>query len=230
MRDAPPRRGLFALLILVAVALVCLLLGHQWLEGYLDEQKTKRPGAAPELPSTAGVAGNVVFADGSPAPGARVSIAWRDSAERPGATPSMTNAAGVFAQGNVPARATVTEIRATAGPLVGSADESQIRREGGSAGRATIVLPGEFRLAGLVRRAGDRAPIAGATLQVAGSRATTGADGDFQLERVTASVLRDERPVVRITAPGFAPLDWPLPKSALPETYGDLTILLEAAK
>jgi hypothetical protein len=230
MRDAPPRRGLFALLILAAVALVCLLLGHQWLEGYLEEQKTKRPGAAPDLPSTAGVAGNVAFADGTAAAGARVTISWRDSADRPGTTPSMTNGSGVFAQGNVPMRATVTGIRATVGPLAGSADESQIRREGGSAGRARIVLPGEFRLAGLVRRAGDRAPIAGATLEVAGVRATTGADGDFRLERVAASVLRDERPVVRITAPGFAPLDWPLPKDALPETYGDLTIVMEAAK
>lgn len=230
MSDAPPRRGLFALLILAVVALVCLLLGHRWLEGYLEEQKAKRPAAVPGLPATAGVAGRVEFADGTPAAGARLSIAWRDSAGRPGTTPSITDGAGVFAQANLPARATVTGVRATVGPLVGSADEEQVRRDGGSAGRARIVLPREFRLAGLVRRAGDRAPIAGATLEVAGARAVTGADGDFALERVTATALREERPVVRITAQGFTPLEWPLPKDALPETYGDLTIVMEAAK
>lgn len=230
MSDAPPRRGLFALLVLALVALVCLLLGHRWLEGYLDEQKAKRPAGAADLPATSGVAGRVVFADGTPAPGARLTIGWRDSADRPGTTPSVTDGKGVFSQANIPSRATVTAIRATLGPLVATADEAQVRRDGGSAGRAEIALPREFRLAGLVRRAGDRAPVAGAALEVSGARATTGADGDFKLEHVAASVLRDERPVVRITAQGFAPLDWPLPKDALPETYGDLTILMEAAK
>ena len=216
------RRGLFAVCIVALVAIVCLLLGHRWLQGYLDEQNAKQPSTTPEPAAGGGVTGRVKFADGSPAASARVRIAWTDSAGRPGATPSLTDSDGRFRQGNVPVNATVSEISATVGPLVATSAPV--------ASGAKITLPAEFRLAGLLRRRGDREPIAGATLEIAGVRATTGAQGEFAIEHVTASVLRESRPIVRIAADGFQPLDWPLPRDALPETYGDVTILLETSK
>jgi len=88
----------------------------------------------------------------------------------------------------------------------------------------------EFRLAGLVRRVGDRAPVAGAKLEVAGVVATSGADGDFKLGPVPASALRDGACAVRVAADGFKPLHWPLPMSDPSETFGDLEIRLEPVK
>jgi hypothetical protein len=221
MSGEPARRGLFAVCVVALVALVCLLLGHRWLQGYLDEQHAKHPSSTPEPAAGGGVSGRVTFADGSPAASARVRVAWTDSAGRPGTTPSVTDADGRFRQGNLPVNAKVTEIGASLGPLAAATAAST---------GAQITLPAEFRLAGLVRRRGDREPVAGAALEIAGVRATTGAAGEFAVEHVTASVLREGRPVVRITADGFHPLDWPLPKDALPETYGDVTILLESSK
>jgi len=220
MSGAPPRRGLFAVCVVALVALVCLLLGHRWLQGYLDEHPSRGPSPASEV-AGGGVSGRVTFADGSPVASARVRIAWTDSAGRPGATPSVTDADGRFRQGNMPVNATVTEIGASLGPLAAAT--------AASAG-VTIVLPAEFRLAGLVRRRGDREPVAGAAIEIAGVRATTGAQGEFAVDHIAASALREARPVVRISAAGFQPLDWPLPKDALPETYGDVTILLESSK
>ena len=217
-------------MILALVALVCLLLGHRAIEGYLGDQRARKSTPLPELSGTAGVAGQVVFADGSPAAGARVNVMWRDSAGRPGTTPSVTDDSGRFAQANVPMRATITEVHAVLGPLFAKAEIGEAPREGVPGTRTRIAFPGEFKLAGLVRRAGDRAAIAGAALEAATRQATSGASGEFVLDAIPATLLREERPVLRITAAGYAPLEWPLPKDALPETYGDLTILMQATK
>src|SRR6185369_10611612 len=98
---------------------------------------------------------------------------------------------------------------------------------GGPPAPSRIVLPDEFKLAGMIRRTGDRTPVAGATLEIGGVKVATGNDGGFKLDHVAAAVLRADRPVVHIAAAGYAPLDWPLPLDDPPETYGDLTILLE---
>jgi hypothetical protein len=230
MTGEPARRGVFAVLVVGVVALVCLLLGHRWLQGYLDEQHTKQPKSAPEFSAGGGVSGRVTFADGSPATSIRVDVAWRDSAGRPGSTPSVTDAEGRFHQGNVPVNATTTGVGATLGPLAARADAETLPREGSRGAGVRIVLPAEFRIAGLVRRKGDREPVAGASLEIAGAHATSGAQGEFTIEHVAASALRETRPVVRIVAAGLASLDWHLPKDALPETYGDVTILMESAK
>jgi len=230
MTGEPARRGVFTVLVVGVVALVCLLLGHRWLQGYLDEQHAKNPAAAPETAAGAGVSGRVSHADGSPAASARIAVVWRDSAGRPGATPSVTDADGRFRQGNLPVNATVAQVGATLGPLVAKADADSLPRAGAAGAGVRIVLPAEFRLAGLVRRAADREGVAGAVLAIAGARATSGAQGEFAIEHVAASALREARPIVHITADGFKPLDWPLPKDALPETYGDVTILLESSK
>jgi hypothetical protein len=219
MSEGPSRRSLFAVCILGVLTIVCLLLGNRWLSNYADEQRAKHP---KPVEDSSGVTGEVVFADGSPAPFARISVAWRDSAGAPGTTPALADADGRFAARNVPPRAAVDEIRASIGPLAA--------KLGATSGRARIQLPGAFRLAGLVRRVGDRGSISGATLRCAALETTSGRDGDFKLESVPAAALRGERPVVRVEAAGFKPLDWPLPTDYLPETYGDLTILMEAIK
>jgi hypothetical protein len=225
MSDAATRRGVFAVVAVGVVAIVCLLLGHKAIQGYLDDHPAKRP-SAPDMPGGAGVAGVVTFADGSPAAAARIEISWRDSAGRTGETPSLTDERGRFAQPNVPARADVVKIAASLGPLSAQSDDAG--RAPGA--RARISLPATFRLAGLVRRAGDRTPVAGATLNVGGVGATSGADGEFKLEAIPASALRDERLVVRVSADGHRTLEWPLPKDAPAESYGDLTILLEPVR
>jgi hypothetical protein len=228
--EPPVRRGVIVLSVVAAVAILLLLLGHHAIEGYIEKQREKHGRAEAELTDSAGVSGCVTFAGGAPAASARVSVIWKDAAGRPGSTPALANADGRFTQGNVPASGSVVEVRASVGPLFAKAPLDQLPRGGTSGVRVAIELPREFRLAGLLRRAGDRAPVAGATIEVGGVRATSGADGDFRAERIPAAVLHEGRPVVRITAAGFQPLDWPLPLDALPETYGDLTILMERAK
>jgi hypothetical protein len=229
MSDDRTRRGVFAVCVVALVALVCLLLGHRWLQGYLDDQRAKHPPKAPEAVA-AGVAGSVSFADGSPAASARIAIRWTDSAGRPGATPTVTDAEGRFRQARLPVNATVTDVGASVGPLAANAAAGALPRPDARSAPLSIVLPAEFRLAGIVRRTGDRAGVADASLEIGGARATSGADGEFAIEHVGAAALRDARPVVRVAAAGYAPLDWPLPRDALPETYGDVTILLEPSK
>jgi hypothetical protein len=229
MKDGPARRGVLAVCVVGLVAIVCLLLGHKWLQGYLDDQRTKRLPAAPEPPDGA-VTGEVSFADGTPVASARISIRWKDSAGRAGDTPSLTDGSGRFRQPNVPADATLTEVRAAVGPLAVSMDGESLARADAAGGGFRLSLPAKFRLAGLVRRTGDRQPVAGATLEIAGARATSAEDGTFAVDGIAASALAEMRPVVRIAADGMKPLEWPLPKDALPETYQDLTILLEPAK
>jgi hypothetical protein len=228
-RDGKPRRALLAVLLVGLIALVFLLLGHRWLENWTDElrgrtaQKDLQPRAA------GGVSGVVTRADGSPAAAARVRIGWRDSAGRPGSTPTVADANGKFSEADIPPSAQVTEIRASSGPLAATLREDGIRREG-SGVRAEVKLPGEFRVAGLVRRSGDRTPVAGATLELGGVKATTSESGKFELDHVPASALGAAGGVVTITADGIRPLTWPVPPDDLPETYGDVTILVEAAR
>jgi hypothetical protein len=229
MSDAATRRGLFAVVVIGIVAIVCLLLGRHLLQEYVDDQKPKRP-AAPDMPNSAGVAGVVTFADGAPAAGARIDIEWRDSAGRPGETPSITDGNGKFAQGNVPAHAHVMRVAASIGPLSAEADDAGPAPGEKTGSRARIELPATFRLVGLVRRVGDRTPVADAKLELAGVVATSGTDGEFKLEKVPASAVRDGHPVVRVSAAGHRTLEWPLPMSDPPETYEDLTILLEPVR
>lgn len=229
MSSAPVRRGLFAVCLFAAVALVCLLLGHRWLQRYLETSQA-RAASGVKVPDSAGVAGAVTFADGTAAPSARIRVTWNDSAGRPGSTPALAGPDGQFTVPAVPSHAAVTEVRASVGPL----ERRYVPPDspsGGSVGvRARLLLPREFALAGRVRRAGDRDPVAGAALEIAGVRAASDERGGFRVEKIPASALREERCVLRITAAGFAPLDWPVPKDDLPETYGDLTILMEPAK
>jgi hypothetical protein len=229
MSDAATRRGVFAVVAVGVVAIVCLLLGHRAIQGYVDDHPATRA-SAPDMPNSAGVAGVVTFADGSPAPSARIDITWRDSAGRLGETPAMTDERGRFAQPKFPAHAKVERIAASIGPLEAEADDTGPAPGETTGSRARIVLPATFRLAGLVRNAGDRAPVAGAKLEFAGVVATSGSDGDFKMEAVPASALRDARPIVRVVADGHKTLEWPLPKDSPPESYGDLTIMLEPAK
>lgn len=229
MSEDRTRRGVVAVLVVGLVALICLLLGHRALKERVEEQRGKSA-ASPPVPDTTGVAGSVSFGDGSSAAGARVSISWRDSAGRAGSTIALAGGDGVFTQGKVPWDAEVTEVRASLGPLAATADAGSLGARGSGGPRVSVRLPGDFVLAGLLRRAADRAPVAGATFEVAGVRATSGEGGEFKVERIPWSVLREERPVVRIRATGFADLDWPLPLDAPPESYADLTILLEPSK
>jgi hypothetical protein len=227
MRDAAPRRSLFAIAVIAAVALVCLLLGQRAVEGYLEEQKARHPPAPDALHGGAGASGLVTYADASPAAGARVRVVWRDGAGRPGSTPAIADASGHFVQSNVPPGATIVEVRASIGPLLAKAVLSDAGAETKSAGNLRLVLPDEFTLAGLVRRADDRAPVSGASLDAAGIRTQSGASGDFQIAHVPASLLRVDRPVLRIEAEGLAVREWPVPRDDMPESYGDLTILME---
>lgn len=229
-RDERSQRALWTVIILALVALVALLLGHRWLDGYLETQRARNASQTPDVSSTAGAAGQVLFADGSPAAGVRVNIVWRDSAGRAGSTPSVTDATGAFVQANVPLRSTISEVRATLGPLVAKAGAESLSRAGTAGTRAKLAFPAAFRLAGLVRRNGDRAVLPGATLDVAGLHAVAGASGEFAIDAIPAAVLRESRPVIRVAANGCSPLDWPLPKDALPEAYGDLTILMTPSK
>jgi hypothetical protein len=229
--EAPTRRGVLLVLVVGLVALVCLLLGHRALKGRLEEQQHAKSSApAPPIPDTAGVAGSVAYGDGSAAGGVRVSISWRDSAGRAGGTIALTGDDGVFSQNKVPWDAQVTEVRAESGPLAAAADAGSLASRDAGGPRVRVRLPGDFALAGLVRRAGDRAPVEGAVFEVAGARATSGPGGKFRIERIPWSVLREERPVVRIRAQGLIDLDWPLPLDAPPESYADLTILMEPSK
>jgi hypothetical protein len=226
--DGRSRRALFAVLLVGLVALVCLLLGHRAIEGWLDEQRAKKAADAP-TPALSGVVGSVSRGVGAAAAGVKVRISWRDAAGRPGTTPAVTDAQGHFNQGNVPAHAELTEVRASQGPLVARLGGVDVKREG-TATRADLVLPKEFRLAGLLRRSGDRAPIPGATLAIGGVTASSGASGQFVLEHVPEAALSESGGIVRIEADGFRPMDWPVPRDDLPETYGDLTILLEPSR
>jgi hypothetical protein len=230
MSEDRTRRGVVAVLAVGIVALICLLLGHRALKERLEEQRAKSSQKAPPLPDTTGVAGSVAFGDGTPAPGVRVSISWKDSAGRPGSTIALTSDDGVFSQSKVPWDAQVTEVSAESGPLAAAADAGSLGARGSGGPRVQVRLPADFALAGLVRRAGDREPVVGAAFEVAGVRATSGEGGEFRIERIPWSVLREARPVVRVRAPGFADLDWPLPVDAPAGSYADLTILLESAK
>jgi hypothetical protein len=209
--------------VVFLIALICLLLGHNAIEGYLEKQ----PPRLPDAPADSGGAGKVVYADGSPAAAARVRVDWLDSAGRPGSTPATTDAAGRIEMDRIPVKASVTEASASVGPLLGVVAGPG---NGGAPAPLRITLPDEFKLAGMIRRAGDRSPVAGATVEIAGVKVSAGNDGGFKLDHVAAAVLRADRPIVHIAAAGYAPLDWPLPLDDLPETYGDLTILLEASK
>jgi hypothetical protein len=224
--EAPTKRGVLAVLIVGLIALICLLLGHRALKGRVEEQRGKSS-PVPPVPDTTGVAGSVAFGDGTAAPNVRVSISWRDSAGRPGSTIALTGDDGVFSQGKVPWDAEVTDVRASSGPLAAEADGGSLASRGSGGPRVRVKLPAEFAIAGLVRRAGDRTAVEGATFEVAGVRATSGPGGTFRIERIPWSVLREERPVVRVRAAGLADLDWPLPLDAPPESYADLTILME---
>jgi hypothetical protein len=219
---------MFAVVALAVVALVLLLFGHRWIEGVRDEQRRSRSNV-PDLPSGAGVAGSVAFADGKPAASARVDISWTDSAGRAGETPDVTDEAGRFAHSRLPTGAKVTEIRVSFGPLSAEADRAALAGEA-PAVRAQIVLPSKFRLAGRVRRVGDREPVASAKLEFAGVSTTSDEGGGFRLEEIPASALREGRPTLRVSADGFGTLDWPLPLGDPPETYGDLTLHLEPMK
>jgi hypothetical protein len=230
MSDTPLRRSLVVLVLVVVVALLLMLLGHRAMQGYLDRQGEKLGRAKAEETDTGGVSGRVTYADGAPAANARVRVIWRDAAGAPGSTPALANADGRFTQGNVPISGTITEVHASVGPLVAKAPLDQLPRGGTSGVRVTIELPREFRLAGLLRRTGDREPVVGGTLAIGAVSATSGKAGEFRVERIPAAALHESRPVVHITADGYAPLDWPLPMDALPETYGDLTILMEPLK
>ena len=230
MSEDHTRRGVIAVLVVGLIALLLLLLGHHALKGRLEEQRQKSSSGGLALPDTTGVSGSVAFGDGSAAPGVRVSISWKDSAGRAGSTIALTGADGVFAQSKVPWDAQVTEVRAASGPLAAAADPGSLAPRGSSGPRVRVKLPSEFTIAGLVRKAGDRAPVEGAVFEVAGVRATSGKGGEFKIERIAWSVLREQKPVVRVRTPGFADLDWPLPVDAPPESYADLTILLEPAK
>lgn len=222
------RRGLFAVCLFAAVALVCLLLGHRWLMGYLES--SARSTAGVKVPDSAGAAGAVTFADGSAAPSARIRVMWNDSAGRPGSTPALADPDGRFSVPTVPHKGTVTEIRASLGPLERRYTPPDAPASNSVGVKARLVLPREFALAGRIRRAGDREPVGGAALEIAGVRAASDERGGFRVEKIPASALREERCVLQITAAGFATLAWPVPMDDLPETYGDLTILLEPAK
>lgn len=224
MTEGRSRGGLVAVVVLAALALLALFLGHDALSG-LARESAKRTAAA--VPVAGEVAGRVRFADGSPAAGARIAIRWRDAAGRAGRTPALADAAGVFSQGNVPRDVAVTEVTASVGPLAATATEPP-RAQGPVPGvRAVLTLPATFRIAGSVCSARDRGPVRGAALEAGGVRAVSGDAGEFALEGIPASVLRETPAVVSVAADGFVPLRWPLPKDALPETYGDVTIPLE---
>jgi hypothetical protein len=227
--EAPRRRGVVAVLVVGLIAILLLLLGHRALKGRLEEQRGTSS-AAPAVPDTTGVAGSVSFGDGSAAANVVVSISWKDSAGRPGSTIALTGDDGVFSQGKVPWDAQVTEVRATSGPLAAAADAGSLAAGGASGPRVRVRLPAEFAIAGLVRSVGDRAAVAGATFEVAGVRAASAASGAFRIGSIPWTVLREQRPVVRVRAAGFKDLDWPLPLDAPPESYADLTILLEPSK
>ena len=230
MSEDRTRRGVIAVLVLGIVALICLLLGHRALKGRLEEQRAKSSQQTPPRPGTTGVSGSVEFGGGKAAPGVRVSISWKDSAGRPGNTIALTGEDGVFTQSKVPWDAQVTEVRAESGPLAASADAGSLAARDSGGPRVRVRLPADFALAGLVRRAGDREPVEGAAFEVAGVRATSDKGGEFRIDRIPWSVLRETRPVVRVRAPGFADLDWPLPLDAPAGSYADLTILLEPKK
>lgn len=229
MSEERTRRGVVAVLAVGLVALLCLLFGHRALKGHVEKQREKSS-AVPPLPDTTGVSGSVTFGDGTPAPGVRVSISWRDSAGRPGSTIALTGGDGAFSQSKVPWDAEVTEVRAQSGPLAAAADAGSLGARGASGARVRMKLPDTFAIAGLVRRTGDRAPVEGAVFEVAGAKSTSGKGGEFRIESIPWSVLRGERPVVRVRTPGYADHDWPLPVDAPAESYADLTILLEPAK
>jgi len=230
MSEHRTQRGVIAVLVFGLLALICLLLGHRALKGRLEEQRAKSSEKAPPLPGNTGVAGSVAFGDGTPAPGVRVSITWKDSAGRAGSTIALTSDDGVFSQSKVPWDAQVTEVSAESGPLAAAADPGSLGARGSGGPRVRLRLPADFALGGVVRRAGDRAPVVGAAFDVAGVRATSGEGGEFRIERIPWSVLREARPVVRVRASGLADLDWPLPVDAPAGSYADLTILLEPAR
>jgi hypothetical protein len=223
------RRGVIAVLVVGLVALLCLLFGHRALEGHVEKLRGKSS-SVPPVPDAAGLSGSVTFGDGTPAPGVRVAISWRDSAGRPGSTIALTGDDGAFSQSKVPWDAQVTEVRAQSGPLAAAADANSLGARGTSRSQVRVKLPDAFTIAGLVRRTGDRAPVEGAMFEVAGAKATSGKGGEFRIDGIPWSVLRGERPVVRVRTPGFADHDWPLPVDAPAESYADLTILLEPAK
>lgn len=226
MSATPIRRSIVVLCLLALMTIVLLLLGHRAMDGYVGGQKAK---AAPRVLADAGaVSGEVRHADGTPAAGARVTITWTDSAGRPGSTPAIAGEDGTYRQRRLPANAIVTEIRASLGPLVGR--PNSVLGANGSRGASAIALPVSFRLAGLVRRADDRSAVAGAAMSVGGVSALSGADGTFAIEGIPAAVITEDRPIVRIAAAGYQPLEWPLPKDEVPEAYGDLTIVLEPLK
>jgi hypothetical protein len=219
MSGTATRRGFVALGLVFVAAIVMLLLGHEALTGYAEKSR----GATAAAPPPPGVSGTVRLADGSPAPSARVVVEWRDSEGRPGETPALPDAEGRFRAKNLPARASVGQVRASMGPLAASGPLS----EGGS---IDLALPKEFALRGRVRSSSkDAAPAAGAKLSLAGVSATADERGSFRLEGVPAAAAAGSL-VLHVEADGFRPLDWPLSKDDPPETYQDLTVRMEPVK
>ncbi len=212
--------------VLGVLAIISMLVGHKAIEGYVEKTQGNAPDGAAATP-TSGVSGRVTYSDGSPAAGASVSISWTDSAGRAGSTPAVAGADGSFVQTKIPEHATVLEVRAARGPIAATAKGSDLAGAGASHGGANLVLAKEFRLAGMVRRAGDRKPVAGAEIELGGARVKAGSDGDFKLDHVPWKALVSGRPVAHLSAEGYAPLAWPLPEDAPPESYGDVTILME---
>jgi hypothetical protein len=219
MSEPAPRRGIVAAGVVFLVAIVVLLLGYRSLEDYAEKHRAEKPTAPP--PPSGEVRGFVRLADGAPAAGARVSVEWKDGDGRSGSTPALTDAEGRFRAPRLPAGATASRVVASIGPLSAAS-------EGG--GDLALSLPAAFSLRGRVRSAADRAPVVGAKLELGGVSAVAGEGGEFRLDAAPASALTAERPVLRVVAEGFKPLDWPLSKDDPPETYQDVTIRLEPDK
>jgi hypothetical protein len=212
------------------IAVILMLLGHRALEGYLDETP---PEGSPRASTdgTRTVTGAVRWADGTPAAGAKVSLEWERTGASKGSSASVTGPDGTFG-GLRPPRDIGFRAFGQVGPAV---SESSVRNAPSSGADAVdpkidLTLPDRFTLAGLLRNSTDRAGVAGATLEIAGVRATTGKDGEFKLPDVPASSLRNGAPTVRIRAEGYRDLTWPLPMDLEPPAYGDLTILLERVR
>lgn len=188
--------------LLLAICLVGVLV-LLWANRELEDLVARTGGG-----ESAATQFRVVLPDGTPVPGAIVGDG------------SSTDAQGRFTRTPDQAGGPLT---VRLGPL-----QAQIVDRARSGG--DVRLPGSFRLAGLVLRRGDRAPVAGASLDCGGREGRSDAGGSFVLSDVPSKILLAPDPVLRVSAPGFVDQDWPISREALPPTFGDLLLLLEEAR
>lgn len=196
-----PRRTFFAILALAIVGVALLLTGRKMFEEMQALREPPPPGAAD------GGTGSVRFADGAPAPGARVHA----ELVHDGATELVEIPTGPDGRFAVPAGA--TGLRAEFGPFAAAPSSG-----------ADFALPATSVVAGLVQTGRERRAVAGATVRLGALRATTDADGAFRFEGVTAGDCAPLPVRIVVEAAGYAALEHTIPADARAAAYGDLAL------